>query len=215
MGPNVCSYRTVRILMLAAALLFMGAVGVRSQESEGKWKGPHDMRKNRVWSLWISFNFCGLQIDTARLAKISDEDVTTWGLVNPELIIIQWNHELSFEPGQNQEGYGLYDLLADYGQKLYLIQIIGHGIESGKTFSKVFWLSPAGLSDSPLSRAPLRERRSEAWTDSETEELLAWYKTHVWGHGKFFRNFKALLKRPDKKLDIEVKIATKDCEWPE
>ena len=207
MGPNAFSWRTLRVFLLAALLLAACADSVRSQTREP--------RMNRVWSLWLSFEFCALDITMARMAQISSEGaVSPWQYINPNLFIIQWDQRLPFErEGVEDATYVLYDLLADYGQTRYIVQLIGYGSESGNIFTKFFWVSPAGLSTKSIPAAPLRKDTSALqWTDEEVDEMFAWYREHELVSKNFFREFRALMYKTDKKIEFVVKIKGGDCE---
>ncbi len=192
--------------------MFIFAAGVRAQSSlEG---GQHNYRQNRVWSLRIAFNVCGVEIDSARMARIeSNGDLGSWQQVNPQMTIIQWSHFLPLEFGDRTATYGIFDLLADFGQTRYVLHLIGHSETKEGIFTKILWVSPVGLSMEPIAKAPLRDSRSTAkWSAEDAPEMLKWIDGHTWSRNIFFREFKVLLRKTDKKLDLPVRFATKDCD---
>ena len=216
MGPNVCSWRTIRVFLLAAAFLAACADSVRSQPLATGEKGQvRAVRMNRVWSLRLSFEMCALDITMARMAQISPEGVLSpWRHINPNLFIIQWSQRLPFEREEIGDAtYGLYDLLADYGQTRYVIQLVGNGSESGNIFTKFLWVSPVGLSSQVIPAAPIRKNRSlTEWTDEENQAMAAWFRGHTLVHKNFLREFRMLMHKSDKKLEFVVKIKGGDCE---
>ncbi len=217
MGPNAFSWRTLRVFLLAALFLAACAESVRSQPltNGGSSWGQHEARMNRVWSLRLSFELCALDITMARMAQISSEGaVSPWQYINSDLFIIQWNQRLPFESEEVEDTtYVLYDLLADYGQTRYVVQLIGNGSESGNIFTKLFWVTPVGLSTKSIPPSPIRKDRSvREWTDEETKEMFAWYQEHELVPKNFFREFAGLMYKLDKKINFVVKIKGSDCE---
>lgn len=206
MQPNVCSWRTLRVLAAAAVLLYVFAGNVHAQEG----------RRNRVWSLHISFILCGATLDSVRIAQVDlNGEIGPWQNANKELIIIQWSRNLPFKQGEDHlVKYTLHDLLADFGQTRYVLQLIGRGSMEDTRFSKFLWVSPVGLSKTPIPLAPIREDRDLDWTDEEHEESSSWYSSHTWIHGRFFREFSLLVAKADKKLDLSIRVQSnlENCE---
>lgn len=192
--------------------MFIFAAGVRTQSSlEGS---QHNYRQNRVWSLRIAFNVCGIEIDSARMARIEDNgDLAPWQQVNPQMTIIQWSHFLPLEFGDSEATYGIFDLLADYGQTIYVLHLIGHSETTGGIFTKIFWVSPVGLSSESIPKAPIRSSKATSkWTEEDSPELIEWIEMHTWSRNIFLREFRFLLRKTDRKLDLPVRFATKDCD---
>jgi len=140
-------------------------------------------------------------------------NISPWRIANPELTILQWNHVIPIEPGEEREtNYGLYDLLTDYGQTRYVIQLIGRGAP-GTQFVKFFWVTPAGVSNESVDKPPIRANRETAeWSDEDSDALLAWINEHEYGHTYFLREFRGLLKKTDKKVEVIVGIKGSTCQ---
>jgi hypothetical protein len=200
MGPNGCSWRTFRVLTATAILLFVGVGNIHAQHTEA--------RTNRVWSLRISFITCGATLDSVRIAQVKPNgEIGPWQRANPELLIIQWSQNLPYDLENTcLTKYTLLDLLVDFGQTRYILELTGWGSTEGVRFSDTLWVSPAGISKTPIPLAPVRENRELAWSDDEHEEFSAWYFSHEWRHKKFFREFAFLLSRSDRKLDFPIRI---------
>ena len=202
MITNVCSWRATRVFLVAAALLCSFAGNVRSQEA----------RTNRVWSIRLSIESCGIQITSARLAQVGPNGtLSSWRHINKELFILQWSRDFAAEIASDETaGYELHDLLVDYAQTRYIIHLIGVG-DSGKRLNKMFWASPVGVSEERIPPAPGRDR-SKSWTEKELSALNTWYQLHTISSEYWFREFSVLAHKSDKKLDLVIKITGSTCE---
>ena len=202
MSTNVCSWRATRVFLVAAALLCSFTGNVRSQEA----------RTNRVWSIRLSIEACGIQITSARLAQIGpDGTLSEWRYINKDFLILQWSRDFAAEiESEEDTDYGLHDLLVDYAQTRYILHLIGVG-DSGKHFTKMFWTSPVGVSEERIPPAPIRDR-SKAWTVESFDELSSWYHLHTISSENWFREFSVLAHKSDKKLDLVIKIRGSACE---
>ena len=189
-------------MKLLALVLLLFATAVSAQE----------VRTNRVWSLRLSVVTCGIDIRTARVAQVNEAgEISEWHHVNPDLFILQWNREFAPEiAAGGNEDYGLHDLLVDYAKTRYVIQLVGIG-HTGKSFVKMFWASPVGLSEVRIPPAPGRDV-ARGWSEEEFDALNEWYQLHSISASNWFKEFKVLGHRSDKKLDLTIKIRGSACE---
>lgn len=206
-------WRSNRRLLFLLCLFLTTTTSVKAQSSEPK-EVQQKVRNNRVWSMRLSFKTCGTKLVRARIAKIySDSSLGKWHPMNPDFTVIQWSHVLPFEIETDKTFYGIHDLLVDYAQTRYMIQVMGTGTDGSTSFSKMFWVTPVGLSKDPIGVPPIRNDRDTAPWGPEDEELLAeWSLQHEWGNRYFSREFRALLHKLDKKIEIQVNLIGSGCE---
>lgn len=171
----------------------------------------HELRKNRVWSVWLNFKPCGVVIDYVYVAEINEDGtLDPWQDANRELLIIQWTYDLP-EPG-TEPNYGTYDLLGDMAQTRYVVRIHGRG-RTGTVFVKNLWVSPAGFSGKPIKLAPLRDLDSPEWNEDDWLALRNWYMTqHEFSSEKFFKDFRTMLWHADRQMQLNIKIGSESCQ---
>ena len=171
----------------------------------------HDVRTNRVWTLHILFQACGVTLTRGYIADINAEgDVSNWRDVPADRIFIQWTKEVPVGPTT----YGIGDLLADYGQEIHLIRVLGYVGTPDHGFAKLMWVSPAGISFERIPRAPIRDSRYDRgkWNEDEMLALSNWItRHHQWANEKWLTEFQGLLWRMDKRVEVPMKIKTPGC----
>ena len=209
--------RKVFLMTLVLLFAWLGAAQDTSPSTSKTLIRPtrpgfqHEVRMNRVWSLWVRMNPCAIDITQVRVAAVNGKgELSPWEHTSRELVILQWNRRLPFEAGEDTT-YGLHDLLADYGQERYILHVLGTS-ESGKVFSKFMWVSPAGISWDLIPPAPVRADRSRTeWTPAEIRELSNWYGDHDLTHQHFFREFKVLRIKADRNIEFPLRLEGSEC----
>lgn len=171
----------------------------------------HEVRMNRVWSLRLNVETCGLTIVNAQRAEVDEEgNVSSWRKGRRDFNIFQWSQKLPKD--------GLYttgDLLADFGQTRKLLKL--SGVTKSGGFVKVFWISPVGASDVRIPKPPLRDSRfsRKVWNVDEKLALDNWIsRNHKWGAEAWYRSFSVLGWKFDGGAEASIRLEAKECGVP-
>lgn len=200
----------MRVAVLTAILTLLALLigGAGAQEPAGFIQTlEHDVRLNRVWTLGVRFETCGINIDQVFLATLDDNgQIKRWQQARTDLIQFQWTRDLA-----NGLGYTIIDLLADFGQKIYLIRVNGSNPLTHGQFIKFYWISPFGISDTYLIKAPVRSNVDEAWKSEEMDHIMSWMLRHRWSHSNLLREFNKLMWKIDARIEIPMKFMKQNC----
>jgi len=171
--------------------------------------GQHTARRNRVWSMKVKFETCGLTIKTVNTYKIvRNGDLTSPTRRGLDYFYFQWSHVIPTDPN-----YGIYDLLSDISQDIYIIHVTGTSTDSNHVWTKFFWVSPFGYSTAPIPRAPRRKFKFTSKYSSEDLQHINFWLTvyHKWSSKHFWSSFRSLRGKLDTSIEMPIKLAVADC----
>lgn len=133
----------------------------------------HEPNWVKTVSYWITLKECDLSVSKVILTDTSGGPRT---YVNKELVIIQWSFDIEDYVGGGKN-FALMDLLARLAQKIYRMEIEGKASD-GKEFHKMIYISPAGVSFTPIGKAPIRKEYTEEWSDPDKLAMVNWMNSH-------------------------------------
>lgn len=174
-------------------------------------EAQHTFRSNRVWSLHLQLTTCGLKITNAQIAEVyEDGNVSTWLPARKDYLYLQWTYDTPEGPST----FGIGDLLAQYGQRLYILKLVGYSITTQKPFVRIFWVSPAGVSTRRIPRAPIRDSRFDRaeWNVDEVAALNRWIiMHHQWSNKDMLREFHTLAWHLDRRTTVPIHLKAEGC----
>jgi hypothetical protein len=118
----------------------------------------HEPNWVKTVSYWITLKECDVSVSKVILTDTSGGPRT---FVNKELVIIQWSFDIEGYVGEGKN-FALMDLLARLAQK----------------FHKMIYISPAGVSFTPIGKAPIRKEYTKEWNDPDKLAMTNWMNSH-------------------------------------
>jgi len=193
------------LIMLLLATMFIG-IGSYITPPEPQ-AAQNTQRTNKVWSVWLSLKACGVTFDEVWLSK---NDAPRQRVDHDQPIILQWSVDVL-----DVLVYQLGDLLLDMAQDIYKLEAIGKSDISGKPFTKTFWLSPLGSSESEISRPDRRTNFDVNMSPLQTKRINDWLLSqHQWFITGGETKFRLLASGYDQKAEATMWVKASDCDLP-
>ncbi len=157
----------------------------------------HEAQTYKTISYWVTLKECNVDIGMVYLTVLDDEELRR--VVDKELIILQWSYDI--KDYVNGDGFSIMDLIAQFGQKIYRIEVMGKN-KAGEEFYKVLYISPVGISPAPIEKAPMREEYVKKWTELDKQTVLKWIN----GHQFFPKGLETKYKLLERKASLQVSV---------
>jgi len=157
----------------------------------------------------VKFKTCGMVLKTVNTYKIlGNGDLTIPSRRPLNYFYFQWSFVTPSDPN-----YGVFDLLTDMSQEIYLLHLTGSPVGSNAIWTKYLWVSPFGYSNVPIPKAPRREiRDNPKYSSEDLQHVRFWMKTyHHWTASHFWNKFGTLARKLDVSIDMPVNVAIANC----
>lgn len=172
-----------------------------------------EVRDNKVWSLNINIDYCGVKVIDSKFAEYNYEtgELTNIRKFNVRNSIIQWGW--IEQEGIKLKEYTSADLITEMGQQIYFMEIIGYTDEEIPSWVyHRYWISPFGLGSKPMPPAPMRYMPDGEWNEDDQAMLVRWFRRyHSWTSPSIWKSIRQLSWKFDARDTVNIIIGTKKC----